>query len=123
MILIDYEEYTNDYCRNFKQKQMMDLGEFADWIFGLCKGKYGDDIHIPDPDSKLLPEYMLPYMVEVQCKRTDGCEYWVHQIKQNGKIIFSDGKHTNGIKHWNDLMKQTCRDMLQRRDNPQFDFG
>ena len=40
MILIDYEEYTNDYCRNFKQKQMMDLGEFADWIFGLCKGKY-----------------------------------------------------------------------------------
>lgn len=49
--------------------------------------------------------------------------YWVELIEKDGAIIYSTGKFTNGICHWNDEIKQwliTCR---ERMNNPVFNFG
>lgn len=122
MILVDYEEYTNDYCRSYKQKTLGDLTEFANWVFALCKGKYEDRISIPNPDTTIFTADEMPYSIDVNCIWEENKHYWIHQIKRDGKIIFTDGKYTNGIKHWSELMKSMCRNMLNRKANPQFDF-
>ena len=121
MIIISYERYVNDCSKTFLNKSFYSLKEFEDWFFGLCRGKYEKDISIPDPDSSYTKNG--PGRISVNCVWTEGCDYWVHKIVDCGKIVFSDGKETNGIKHWNDDIKNLCREMIQRQNNPQFVFG
>ena len=121
MVTVYYEEYTNDYIMRDKQKTFMSLNGFEDWFFGLCKRSYKDYISIPDPDTTIFRPDEMPYSLDVNAMWTDNCHYWVHMIRNNG-IVFSDGRHTNGQKHWNDTTKDMCRRMLARRNNPQFDF-
>ena len=61
--------------------------------------------------------------IEVNNYRSLGYAYWIHKIEENGKIIYSDGKHTAGIKHWNDDTKQFCRELYQEVNHPTFNFG
>lgn len=122
MITVYYEEYKNDYNRKNETKNFFSLSGFEDWFFRLCKGDYKRDISIPDPDSTWFKPTELPYRLEVNANRTDGCTYWVHMIRNSNGIIFSDGRHTNRQKHWNDDAKNMCRRMLERRNNPKFDF-
>ena len=121
MVTVYYEEYTNDYLRRDKQKTFMSLSGFEDWFFGLCKRSYKDYISIPDPDTTIFRPDEMPYSLDVNAMWTDNCHYWVHMIRNNG-IVFSDGRYTDGQKHWNDTTKDMCRRMLARRNNPQFDF-
>ena len=123
MIVVDYELYTNDFCRSVKRETFRSLNDFENWIFENCDGDYKEKISIPDPDSKIFKPDELPYSIDVNRMWTRNNHVWVHQIKKDGLIIFSDGKHTSGIKHWNDEVKQLCRDMLVRKKNPQFAFG
>jgi len=121
MITVYYEEYVNDYNRRKKTRDFLTLGGFEDWFFGLCKGDYKRDISVPNPESKIFKPAELPYSLDVNAMRTDGCHYWIHMIRNKG-IVFSDGKYTNRQKHWNDDTKDMCRRMLERRSNPKFDF-
>ena len=123
MITVDYELYTNDYRRRFKKETFYNIQEFVDWIFKNCDGKYEDKISIPNPDTTIFKEDEMPYSIDVNRMWTRNDHLWVHQIRVDSTIVFSDGKHTNGLKHWNENMKQMCRDMLKRRSNPQFNFG
>lgn len=123
MITVDYELYTNDYCRKVQKETFRDLNEFADWVFENCDGEYKEKISIPDPDGKIFRPDELPYAIEVNRMWTRNNHLWIHQIKDSGVIIFSDGKHTNRTKHWNETVKSLCRTMLARRNNPVFNFG
>ena len=121
MVQVYYDEYTNDYCKRDKDRRFYDLSDFKDWFFGLCKGDYERYISIPNPDSNVWKEG--PSCMEVNCMWTDDKIYRIHMIKKDGAIIYSDGRHTNRIKHWNEIVKNMCRDMLARKKNPQFNFG
>lgn len=122
MVFVEYEEYTNDFCRNYMGKRFYSLSEFEDWFFALCDGKYEDKISIPDPDRKDIWGNG-PSRMEVNCRRTQNKCFWVHQIENCGKIVFSDGKHTSGQKHWNEEIQNLCRHMLERKNTPRFNFG
>ncbi len=120
MITIKYEEYHNDYYRSNKSKSFYNLSEFKNWFFGCCKGKYEDRISIPNPDSNIWSDG--PSCLEVNCVWEEGFTYWVHEISKDGGIIYSDGNYTNRQKHWNEETKQMCRDMLERKKKPIFNF-
>lgn len=122
MITVKYEEYTNDLIRRNMEKSFPSLRSFEDWFFDLCDGKYEDKISIPNPDRTDIWGDG-PGRMEVNDMWTRDKCYWVHMISREGKIIFSDGKHTNYQKHWNDEMKEFCRGMLQRKNSPAFNFG
>lgn len=125
MIIAKYEEYTNDYFRKHKTKHFPDLTDFENWFFDLCDGDYKKKISIPKPPD--IDKHNIwkdgPSCLDVNCMWTQNKHYWIHQLERDGKIIFSDGKHTNNIKYWNDETKQMCRNMIERRNNPHFDFG
>ena len=123
MIKVYYEEYTNDYCRRDKTETFYGYDAFKDWFFNKCRGSYKDKISIPNPDSTIFKKDELPYSMEVNCMWEENKCYWIHKIEKDGKIVFSDGRHTNRIKYWNDDVRQMCREMLAREKNPQFDFG
>lgn len=122
MIHVKYEEYTNDYCRRYMDKRFYSLGEFEDWFFSMCDGKYEDKIFIPNPDRKDIWGDG-PSRMEVNCMWTKNKCFWVHQIEDGVKIVFSDGKHTNGQRHWNEELQNLCRHMLERQKKPRFSFG
>ncbi len=121
-IRIKYEEYRNDYNRKDCERSFYTLSEFEDWFFGLCKGTYKKDASIPDPDNKHGIWADGPSCMEMNCRWTEDKVYWIHQINTDNGIIYSDGHHTNRMKHWNDDAKEMCRRMLQRKKNPQFNF-
>ncbi len=117
MITVRYEEYTNDYIRRNTTKTFSSLGEFENWFFSLCNGSYEQDISIPDPRRSDIPSGM-----EVRCYQTEGKCYWVHMISRDAGIIYSDGHHTDGQRHWNDETKSLCVEMIQRKKKPTFNF-
>ena len=123
MITVDYELYTNDYSRSYRKETFYDLNEFVDWVFQNCDGKYEKDISVPSPECKWLKEEEMPYSIDVNRMWTRNNHLWIHQIRKDSTIIFSDGTHTNHIRHWNEETKQMCRDMLNRIKNPVFNFG
>ena len=122
MITVSYEEYTNDIFRRPFTKTFGSLRSFEDWFFGLCDRDYDRYISLPNPDRTDIWKDG-PSRMEVNCMWTQSKCYWVHMISREGKIIFSDGKHTSGQKHWNEETKQLCRDMLERKVHPRFNFG
>lgn len=124
-MLVRYEEYTNDYIRSNKTIMFDSISQFKDWIFNLCDGNYKKNIFIPIPERTDIWRDG-PSRIEVNCMWTQNKCYWVHQIESGTwerKIYFSDGKFTDGTRHWNEDMKQLCRDLIERRDHPKFNFG
>ena len=120
MIKVAYELYKNDYNRRIAEKTFASLNAFEDWFFGLCKGKYNDDISVPNPDNGIWSEG--PSCMEVRCYSTDGVCYWIRMIQIGNGIMYTDGKLTNGMKHWNEDAKEMCRRMLKRKKAPAFNF-
>ena len=118
MIKIKYEEYSNDYDRPKKEAKFGDLTEFENWFFDLCEGNWDEKISVPNPDNSIWRDG--PSCLEV---RVRGVSYWIHLIMRDGAIIYSDGTHTSEIKYWNDLTKNMCRRMIERKKNPRFNFG
>ena len=49
--------------------------------------------------------------------------YRIHMIRLDDKIIFSDGYHTQGIKHSNDDVKQFMEELKYEYEHPKFNFG
>lgn len=123
MIKVKYEKYYNDYRNSYETKTFNSLDELADWMFGMVKGKYEYKIWFTDPDSNHIFENKL--RLDGSCiKSNDGVyTYWIEQIEKDDKIIYSTGKFTNEICHWNDEIKCWLRVCRERMDNPQFNFG
>lgn len=123
MIKVKYHKYYNDYNNSYETKTFSSLDELADWLFGMVKGKYEYKIWFVDPDAKYMFENKL--RLDSSCiKSNDGeWSYWIEQIEKDDKIIYSTGKFTNGICHWNDEIKDWLRTCRERMNNPQFNFG
>ena len=127
MITVKYTRYRNDYDRKAETKSMYSLEDLADWLFGKCKGSYEYGMYFTNPDDNRLHFYDGKLKLDNSCISVNyddtGYCTWIEQIEENGKIIYSTGKYTNGICHWNETIKQWLRDCRARQKNPQFNFG
>lgn len=127
MITVKYTRYRHDYDKKAETKSMYSLEDLADWLFGKCKGSYEDGMYFTNPDDDRFHYYDGKLKLDNSCISVsyDDTGYctWIEQIEDNGKIIYSTGKYTNGICHWNETIKQWLRDCRERQKNPQFNFG
>ena len=123
MIKVKYEKYYNDYKKSYETKNFNSLNNLADWLFGMVKGEYKRSMWFVDPDNKHLFNGEL--RLDGSCIHSNDGEwiYWIEQIEKDGVIIYSTGKFTNGICHWNDEIKEWLRCCRERLSNPQFNFG
>ena len=123
MIKVKYHKYYNDYRNSYETKTFSSLEELADWLFGMVKGKYEYKIWFTNPNEDNMFDGKL--RLDGSCiKSNDGeWSYYIEQIEKDDKIIYSTGKFTNGICHWNDEIKSWLRVCRERMNNPQFNFG
>lgn len=123
MIKVKYHKYYNDYRNSYETKTFSSLDELADWLFGMVKGKYEYKIWFTNPNEDNMFDGKL--RLDGSCiKSNDGeWSYYIEQIEKDDKIIYSTGKFTNGICHWNDEIKCWLRICRERMNNPQFNFG
>ena len=126
MIRVKYERYNCDYRRHIEEKTFRDLECLADWLFSNVNGSYKDNMFFVNPDST-LPYYGNELHLDSSCISTrydsSGYETWILQIIKDGAIIYSTGRFTNGICHWNEEVKQWLRDCRERQLHPVFNFG
>ena len=127
MIKVKYERYAHDYNRHMEERTFSGLDDFADWLFGKVEGKYEDNMFFVDPDNGWLTHYNGKLHLDSSCislhRDSTGYATWVIQIEEDGKIIYSIGRFTNGISYWNEEVKQWLRDCRSRQKNPTFNFG
>lgn len=123
MYKVKYEKYYNDYRKSYETKTFRTMEEFADWLFGMVKGEYKRSMWFTNPDDEHLLNGKLK--LDGSCIHSNDGEwiYWIEQIEKDGTIIYSTGKFTNNVCHWNDEVKQWLRDCRQRMNNPTFNFG
>lgn len=122
MLTVKYKKYYNDFLNKQEIKRFFSLKELEDWLFDMVPGSYDSfRIFFINPDDKWVKMSDL----DNSCiSSSDGrYHYWVEQIEEDGKIIYSCGTFTNGQKYWNDKIKDWLRHCDKRRRNPQFNFG
>ena len=118
-IVIKYEEYRNDLWRKNHMNWFKDLEQFKDWFFELSDGR-NDLIGIPDPEDCTVFGEPSGGM-EVSNYRPFCVTYWVHEIDIDEQVVFSDGFYTDRRRCWTDEIKQLCKEMLSRKNNPASD--
>lgn len=127
MITVKYERYSDDYHRHIESKTFSGLGALADWLFEKAEGRYEDKMFFVNPDNEWLTHEKSKLRLDSSCISlrydSSGYETWILQINKDGKIIYSTGRFTNGISHWNEEVKQWLRDCRDRQKNPTFNFG
>lgn len=129
MIDIKFEIYRHDYDRTYENKSFQNLQAFKDWMFESMNRPYvdedghknmyflddairvGRDIRTGD-EIRFKPEFR-------------GAHYWVHCVSDNNKVVFSNGKYTNGKCYISEGFKTFMRDCQDLRDGKvqTFEFG
>lgn len=125
MIKVYYEEYLNDFWRKQHVREFANLDSLAEWIFGQMRTDYVKDRYvmgIPTPEIAKRIHSDAPWRIEFMPER-GGPTFWIRQMKENGRIIFTDGTMTAGQKHWSQAVKEWCIDLEERRKAPTFDFA
>lgn len=123
MIKVKYERYWNDTIRKNEEKTFPDLGALADWIFGQIQQDYADPHAMSFPTPEKFDGTGTDGPGRIQFRPAYGRElFWIHLIRNDDGIIFSDGTHTSGQKHWNAQVKEWLAACDRRRRNPEFDF-
>lgn len=123
MIKVRYEKYYNDYITKYETITLFSLNDLANWMFAKTTGEYKRHMYFADPNQN--HEFCGKLKLDSSSIHTsDDCYiYWIHQIEKDGAIIYSTGKFTNGICHWNEEVKQWLLDCRKRMNNPKFNFG
>lgn len=122
MYKVKYEKYRYGYGGTQEVKIFSSLEKIADWLFGMVKGKYEGSMFFVNPDNKNEKELHLDSSC-ISSKDDEKYRYWIEQIEKDGAIIYSCGTFTNGVCYWNEEIKQWLRECIQRKENPQFNFG
>lgn len=121
MIKIKYEEVSpvNDDYNKHLEKSFIALETLENWIFDQMSQNYADNPHImsftnpKSPNGPSCISFTPAY---------GGENYRIHQIETDMGIIFSDGTHTAGQKHWSKDVQNWLMHCEERRKNPTFTF-
>ena len=125
MLTVKYERYWNDFFRKNEERSFCHLAELEEWMFGQMKQNYSGDTYtmsFPTPEKAKRIGETGPWNIEFKPER-GGETIWIHQIKSERGIVFSDGKYTSGQKHWSAEVKDWLRRCEERRKAPKFDFA
>ena len=125
MITVYYEKYRNDFDRKEETATFPSLADTADWIFNQMRCNYTKDTNMmdfPTPEAAKRIGEDGPWEIEFMPER-GGPTFWIHMMKEDGKIIFSDGRMTAGQKHWSKAVQEWCRACRERQKAPHFDFA
>lgn len=127
MIRVYYEEYHCDYYRKDHEQDFFDLDDLKKWIFNQMQQDYSDKMRGPYVLSFPTPEKAEkigaegPWEIEF-IPKAGGPRYWIHLIKQNERIMFTDGKITAGQRHWSKEVQEWLSQCHAQQFSPQFDF-
>lgn len=121
MLKVKYERYWNDSHRRSEVKSFADLDELADWMFDQMQQNYIKAMSFPTPEKVARIGRTEPWSIELRPVWGEE-NIWIHQIEGYEGIIFSDGKFTDGQKHWSkDVQKWLVR-CEERQHRPKFNF-
>lgn len=127
MIKIDYEEYYSDSNRMFKKVEFKSLKELADWIFENVRNGYSDKsrgrylLWFPTPQKMERIKNDGPARIEFRPLNSSSY-IWIHMITNGKRIIFSDGKLTEGRTYWNQAVRKWLEECEYRQYHPGFVF-
>ena len=111
MYTIKYEEYINDYMRKSYTKTFSSLSAIEDWMFDQMQQSY-DRMWFPKTE---------PSRIEINPGRHSP-NIWIYLISSSRGIEFSDGRFTNGQKHWSKEVQAWLKHCNERKNTPQFTF-
>ncbi len=118
MLIVKYEEHRNDYDRRHIEKVFKSLSDLEEWLFGLMRWEYKGHMWFNiNYKGEVVYEHIEVHPAQGPLR------YWVHQIEQDGKIIFSDGMHTNNQKFASKAVKEWFLHCKNRVNQPTFNFA
>lgn len=128
MISIKYEIYHNDYNRRYENKSFRDMGDFKDWMFGLMNRPYADEKmkNMWFLDGVVKGRFSLDTSSRIEVRpEWGGACYWIHCVSDNNKVVFSNGKYTNGQTYISEGFKAFLQECMDKRDGKvqEFEFG
>lgn len=125
MYHVKFQKYYNDLNYSYEEKDFSSLKILEDWMFDLVDGKYKDKMWFTNPDNQKCYPDNEKLKLDNSCikVRTNFATYGIELIKKDKVIIYSTGKFTNGICHWNEDIKNWLRECRNRMMNPTFNFG
>lgn len=124
MITVKFERYWNDFHRKDETLSFASLTAFEDWLFDQMQQDYVNNkfcMSFPTLDAAKRINAIPPWDIRVQPKRGEET-FFIHLIRNEQGIIFSDGKLTANKRHWTIEVALWCAHCEQRRSNPTFDF-
>lgn len=129
MINVKYEIYWNDYNRRYVDKSFQDLQAFKDWMFGLMNRPYVDsdgykNMHFLDYALNSQRKIDSSSRIDIRPER-GGAAYWIYCVSDNNKVVYSNGKYTNGQCYISEGFKDFLRGCMDLRDGKvqTFEFG
>ena len=128
MIIASIEEYYNDNHYTCSDKPFSDLSELEDWVFQQMRQDYSDArlgshaMLFPTEDIKQMSFKNGPSAISF-IPDSGSAHYFIHMIRRNdGGILFSDGKYTCGQRHWSAEVKKWLAHCSERQYTPTFNF-
>lgn len=117
MITIYYEKHWNDLVCQEYSEEFHTLTGLENWIFEMMRQDYkGDSLTMHFPQGKEPSKISF-------CPEYGGPNIWIHLVKEGSSIVFSDGRHTSGIKHASKTVQGWLAHCEERRRDPIFNFA
>lgn len=122
MITVKGVRYFNDNHMPTFELQFENLGQFMNFIQKDTLGK--KRITIPKVEKPgEIDRYGSSFEWADEYRSNDGdVQKWVYLITENGKILFSNGKLTDGRAHVSTAMKEMF-DNLKAWQNEEYEFA
>lgn len=121
MLKIKYEQVSpvNDENNKHLEKSFISLETLENWIFDQMSQDYTGDSKAMSFPRLASPNGPSCISFTPTCT---GEKYCIHQIENGIGIVFSDGTHTAGQKHWSKDIQTWLTHCEERRRNPTFNF-
>lgn len=124
MIRVEYQKYWNDLrTQNGLVKTFYSLKDVENWLFDNASRSRGGYNNLFFPPTVPTNWKANPEPSRIETHDAEDWDIWIHRIDNENGIIFSDGKYTSGMKHWNEEVKEWLARCAERKaDKPQFNF-
>lgn len=118
MLIVKYEEHRNDYDRRHYEKSFKSLSDLEERLFGLMRWGYEGHMWFNiDYKNEVVYDPIKIHPAQGPLR------YWIHQIEQDGKIIFSDGMYTSNQTFATKTVKEWFYHCDNRVNKPTFNFA
>ena len=127
MLKVKFERYWDDnHCQNDSISFSGGLASLEEWIFSQMLRDYSGEngrhtMSFPTPSKVEQANASGPWTIKLY-PSYNSPSIWIHLIENDKGVIFSDGQHTAGKKHWSQEVKNWLTHCEERRHSPVFNF-